>query len=245
MSGDRPSEGESKFKLPPWLVPKNLAEVLAVAGAATYAVTYVACVIFYAPLGVEPSDVGLGYAEVLAQAAVYLGVLVGVGLVSWYVGTVATRAMDAIDWWWASRAAAPRARPRSGPRMSRSANALGRPHILPPARMSSKFAVLLLFVLAVSVLATAAVDRGKVKSGQSPVFGGALFPWGDTEVAHLRWVDASAFATRLPRCVIRLGEAAGTEVLYDPRSSATLRLPQSALAVEIRPDAEGCGQPEP
>ena len=58
--------------IPDWLSPKLFAEILALAGALVYAVTYVACARFYSPLGIEPADVGLGYADMLSQAAVYL-----------------------------------------------------------------------------------------------------------------------------------------------------------------------------
>ena len=44
-------------------------------GATAYSITYLGCVVFYSPFGVEPADVGLGYADVLAQAAAYLALV--------------------------------------------------------------------------------------------------------------------------------------------------------------------------
>jgi hypothetical protein len=70
----QPDEEQEDNGRAPW-VPKNVPELLALAGALAFGVTYLGCVLFYAPLGVEPSDVGLGYAEVLAQAAVFIAIL--------------------------------------------------------------------------------------------------------------------------------------------------------------------------
>ena len=62
---------EPKSTEPAAWTPKSVAELLAITSLFAYGVTYLACVLFYGPLGAEPSDVGLGYAEILAQAAVF------------------------------------------------------------------------------------------------------------------------------------------------------------------------------
>src|SRR5215210_6142268 len=49
-----------------WLTPGAATAVLAVAGVLTYLILYYGCVMAYEPLGVEPADVGLDYANLLA-----------------------------------------------------------------------------------------------------------------------------------------------------------------------------------
>src|SRR4051794_7969021 len=71
--GDQPGEQSLVRRL----TRAGVTEVLALAGLVVYGVTYTACVIVYGAFGVEPADVGLGYADVIGQAAVYF-VIVGV-----------------------------------------------------------------------------------------------------------------------------------------------------------------------
>jgi hypothetical protein len=79
---DRGSDEEGSFgrlaELGKWL-PNNLAALPALvglAGALAYGALNVAATIFYEALGVTPSDVGLGYGELLARVAV-IGAIVG------------------------------------------------------------------------------------------------------------------------------------------------------------------------
>src|SRR4051812_42826554 len=55
------------------LMPRSFADLVVMAGALTYAAMYfVSAELFYAPFGIEPADVGLGYADLLGQTAVFL-----------------------------------------------------------------------------------------------------------------------------------------------------------------------------
>lgn len=241
-----------------WLASRTFAELLSLAGAVTYGVTYYACVLFYTPFGVEPSDVGLGYGEVLAQAAAFLGFLVVVYCVSVYVGSSLGRMLDSL-WSGGSASDVPGGAPKQPTPKSGSRRRTGRvpprnwnvepvptpsappspsPHL--PARLPSKLVIAGLLLIVVIPVGAASVDRRRVQSGHEPAVGIGLLPWGDTAVARVSWIDASSNLPKLPTCVIRLGEAAGTEVLYDPQTSRTLRLPQSSIAVQIRPRSEHC-----
>jgi hypothetical protein len=66
-----------------------------------------------------------------------------------------------------------------------------------------------------------------------------LLPWDDAETATVRWT-AAGNVLPLPTCVIRLGEAVGVEILYDPDAKETLRLPQASIAVVIKAQSHGC-----
>ena len=73
-----------------------LPALVGLAGALAFAAINVASTIFYEPLGVTPSDVGLGYGELLARVAVIVSIvgataLVAIVLVSLAVWAVAGR----------------------------------------------------------------------------------------------------------------------------------------------------------
>ena len=98
-------------------------------------------------------------------------------------------------------------------------------------------------VFGVVVITSAAIDSAQAKRGEAVGYKGLLgldlLPWSDTEVAAVTWTGTGT-APVLPGCVIRLGEAASVEVLYDPYSKQTLRLPAASVTVTIKPRAEKC-----
>lgn len=107
--------------------------------------TYFACVLFYGPFGVDPADVGLGYAEVLGQTAVYL--VFAFGLPACVIGIVGVLRQ--------------RARSKS-------------PGWSPPSRASVWRALLAgVLVVNLGLIGWAIVDRARVRSGRSTV--GVLF----------------------------------------------------------------------
>lgn len=181
---------------------RNVGEALAVTGAAAYGATYLGCIIFYGPFGVEPADIGLGYAELLGQAAVYLALL---------AATMVPLALLAV----------PSASDRAGTAIA--------------------FGIALAITVIVALIGSAILGSSRVKDGKAP--GGQLgldvLPWNDAQVAAVRWIG-SGTPPPLPRCVVRLGESAGTEVLYDPATETTLRLPQSSVVVTIKPEEDPC-----
>ena len=202
MATRRTGDGNSSL----WVrvAPKNLPEVLAVAGGLAYGVTYLSCALFYEPLGIEPADVGLGYADLLGQSAVYLALLVA-GPALWFAYLA-----------WHDR-------------------------ILKPGLAWALISIIGFGGL-FTIITSGIAGSIEVRDGKEPwdLFGLGLLPWSDTAVASVRWTGTAQSRPPLPRCVIRLGESAGTEVIYDPDTSTTLRLQQSSIAVRIRPNAEGC-----
>src|SRR5215210_1110531 len=86
MTSTVDSTARSRIWPPRWLVPKTFTEAAALAAILAYGVTYFACVRFYSPLGVKPADVGLGYTDILAQAALYLAWIIGLAVLVGYLG---------------------------------------------------------------------------------------------------------------------------------------------------------------
>src|SRR5215218_8488893 len=218
------AEESGRRVLPAWLVPETTTQTLAVAGVVAYGVTYLGCVLFYGPFGVEPADVGLGYADVLAQAAVFVGLLFAGGLLVGGAVVVVARLLGA-EW---------EARVRGGGPTRRGvliAWSLGAVIVV---------SVVLVPVLVGALLDSARAQRGEAVSGTAFIdFGVDLLPWSDAEVADVTWTGTGK-PPALPDCVIRLGEAQNVEVLYDPVAEETLRLPQASVTVRIRPDAKPC-----
>ena len=220
-SQDAPS---GRRKLPGWLVPDTATQALAVAGVLAYGVTYLGCVLFYGPFGIEPTDVGLGYADVLAQAAVYVGLLFAGGLLVGGAVVLVARFLGA-KW---------EARVRGGSLTPRD--------VLIAWILGAVIVVLFVLVpmVAGALLDSSRAQRGEAVSGTAFVdFGVGMLPWSDVEVAHVTWTGTGNPPV-LPDCVIRLGEASNVEVLYDPVTKETLRLPQASVTVRVRPDAKPC-----
>lgn len=203
----QPSQSDLGFLARSWLTPRTLPEALALAGVLGYGITYFACAVFYGPLGIEPADVGLGYADLLAQTAVYLAAAFAFPVLILAVPMLLV----------------PRVRSRWSPEWP---------------KLAWMLAVFGFLVVNLSLLGWAFIDRGRIEDGKPAAGVLYLLPWSDSVVAHVAWTDSGGPA--LPACVIRLGEADGTEVLYDPKGSRTIRVPQSAVAVSIRPHSEGC-----
>jgi len=82
-------------------------------------------------------------------------------------------------------------------------------------------------------------DRGRILGGTRPenVVYGLRPPWS-AEVVRVAWAEApSPRKPQLPPCLLYLGEASGTSVLFDARSGhrRALRLPTSKLLIEVLP----------
>jgi hypothetical protein len=198
---DDPSRTSGAPLRPPaWLTPRNLPEVLALVGALGYGCTYFACVLFYGPFGVDPGEVGLGYAEILGQTAVYL--VFAFAVPACVVGIPALLR--------------DRARSRT-------------PGWSPASRVVAWRALLAgALVVNLGLVGWAIVDRARVRSGRSTVGVLFLLPWSEATVGHLRSSDATSGP---PVCVVRLGGTAGTDVVYDPNTKATMRLAQAAVVL--------------
>ena len=201
---DPPRTPASTLRPPAWLTPRNLPEGLALLGALGYGCTYFACVLFYGPLGVDPAEVGLGYAEIVGQTAVYLVFAFAVpACIIGIVGVLRQRARSKSSGW------------------------------SPPSRASVWRALLAgVLVVNVGLSGWAIIDRHQVRSGRSTVGVLFLLPWSEATVGHLRWADASTPPERMPACVVRLGGTGGTDVLYDPVTKATMRVSQTSIVLK-------------
>jgi hypothetical protein len=231
--------------VPSWLKPGSVTEALALVGALGYGATYAACALFYGLLGgVEPADVGLGYAEILAQTAVFLVLAMATGVL--LVALLRVRreplrtvvlgvllvATALVAWAFIEKAAVVLViAAAAGIFLVAFSN------LEPEPWKALVGGTLVVFI---GLFGWMALDVRRIRAGKAAA--GVLFmlPWSDSTVADVRWTDTGVHPAILPHCVIRLGESAGTEVLYDPSTSTTLRVPQSSVAVVLRPRSATC-----
>jgi hypothetical protein len=237
-----------------WLMPQHVGETLALVSVVSYGLVYVVAAQFYGALGLKPAEVGLDYATLLAQTAVYLGLACVPGVVGYALGfyfaqanlkaaTAVTAELDSS------------ARPRGSdspadPQDEVSEHSPVATRLLASsqterrARIFGTIIGLVCGALTVfpALLLGAGAASHDVKEGKAPgpVFLGLhLSPWSTAQVARIEWTGASP-GPSIPDCAIRLGATAGTEVLYDPQAHVTLRLPQASVATSVDPDATEC-----
>jgi hypothetical protein len=178
---------------------------------------------FYGRFGVEPGDVGLGYADLLGQAAVFLAAAV----VAVFAVAVLTAAV----------LAAVAEQPSSKRFVRAFRNELARVRASRPRRVFV-LAITLAFVLGYLVVESL-WQSSAIRTGETPTGLSVLLPWSDPVAAHVVWADGNAARPALPaNCLIRLGEGQGTEIFYDHRSHETLRLPQGEIKVTISPEED-------
>jgi hypothetical protein len=283
-----------------WLEPGALSAAAALVGAVVFVVLNLACVVFYTPLGVEPGDVGLGYAQLIAQAALAVLAIVVIALVitfAWtlllstllpglgplanYVVTLPDRifpndqarekvvTLGALirnpDVRWTAAAlvlAAGLAALAGGTAGGLALIAVGslravlgaahRRHagfhgvlaaVTGPWRPALVFAGVAAVAAAITVFFLvffATTDRSRVQQGRATlsVFGLPM-PWS-ADVAEVRWVREPSAGEPLPTCVIHLGAADGSVVVFDPAADQALRLPASSILVVTDPDRRSC-----
>jgi hypothetical protein len=85
QAADSPPDAAHAARLS-WLTPRHVGESLALVGVVSYGVLYLVAALFYGPLGIKPAEVGLDYANLLAQTAVYLGLVCVPGVVGYALG---------------------------------------------------------------------------------------------------------------------------------------------------------------
>jgi hypothetical protein len=195
-----------------------------------YAVLYLGCVLAYEPLGIEPADVGLGYAELLAGSAAG-GVLLA------YTFLVLVVVFFYLQW-----------RIKRWERTGIEA---------PPRRITKRFYVVVAGVALFGVayiIVFALLAAGNVQDGQRPprLFG-IPFPW-DAKVAEVQWLTETPPAsprqsplrpltlpqgTTLPECLLYLGQSSNTRFFYDHEADESVGLPAANTAVMIT-DEEEC-----
>jgi hypothetical protein len=189
----------------------------------------------YSPVGVEPAEVGLNYANLLAESAVLVAVLL-----SPLVVTAVLLVVFEIGW---------RLMERWGKRSVGEVSGVGREQAeqLEKVRRGARnvgrigAAALVVYAAVFAWLFIAPDVRqhredlldGKASTGSVPT------PW-DFHVVTVRWLDDSKAPRVLPDCMLYLGRGDGTDVFYAHRSEQTLRLPASAIYVEARRNDPSC-----
>jgi hypothetical protein len=197
--------------------------IAAIAGAAAfitvfwYGVLTLLCSIVYDPIGVVPREVGLSWGAVLAQAGAAFAALLSLGVVYWLAWLVLWQ---------------------------RSVGYGGDERIL---RTISWLALVLivLFTLGIFVY-NAKTARNDIREGRTPDLFMAVFspPWRAT-VAEARWAATKPQNVALPPCLLYLGQADGTVVLYQAASDPnkvgdTFRLPAASVIVVLQPEKQSC-----
>lgn len=245
-----------------------IGAVLGLLGALAYVLLAVLCTVVYGPLGVTPADVGLGYGELLLRAGVGLAGVVAFGLA---LCAAVAGLMHVLGPWPSGRAAdvglavavVAAAVAAWLADVSPAAVLVGVYVVAFAALLSRRVgtgAVTRVWLILVTtsmmvapilfaggLIVNAFEDRGQLQRGERPddFFLDLQPPW-EAEVVRVSWAESPGpRRPALPRCVLYLGKAEGTTILYDwgrgrPR---TLRLPTSSLLIEVLPEARSarCG----
>jgi hypothetical protein len=204
--------------------------VLGAVGAFWYALMSLASAVVYAPLRVEPREVGLGSAEILGQAAIGLAVVVAavvtVGAAQAWI--IRVRGHDAVS---ALKALVrdPSSQDEGLERnLKRAAG----------GTIAITLLASLLFVWAVALSAREDLKAGvRPRNIALPSF--VQLPWrGDP--ARVRWTEAHR--PPLPPCLLYLGQSDGTAVFYDARRGheQTWRIPAPEVLVNLAVKYKGC-----
>lgn len=201
-----------------WLAANTLAAV-SIAGALVYGVTRISYVGFYGEFGLDPEDVGIGYAATLARALP--------GLLVWTAGylllSLTYLAVEFIAAW-----------------LSRGRRVESAWSLITRRRFAETAAVLAiaLFVLVAPAIAQTAATR--VKHGDELRAPSGLISWGilrdplgfTVREVNVKWVDSDPSShTELGRTLMLLGTDSDVYYLFDVQFRRTLRLPRSLVIV--------------
>jgi hypothetical protein len=221
-----------------WSLLGSLGGLFTVVAALFGAITFVglsfATAAVYSPVGVEPSEVGLDYANLLAESAQIVAYVLSVPILGALVvlgGFLLVRVLGRFE-------------PFQSPRLDEEA----RKRSVRRARLRRRIVLIVVAVL-VSLYAAAwayfnvvlevQAARGYLLRGWGETGTSVTTPW-EFEVVHVRWLDDSKSLPALPNCMLYLGRDSGTDVFYAPRKERTLRLPASAIYIGARKDHPGC-----
>jgi hypothetical protein len=183
---------------------------LAVVGAMVFGLLSLGAAIAYSPLGVRPSEIGLGSAALLTQSAIAVVFAAAVfGLADLVLMYQTERSFSLTT-----------------PRLQ---------------RLVPKLILYVLIIVAGVLLIPAFTARSALENGSKPnTLILTLNPWS-AEVAHVAWAhEEPPEAEGLPTCVLYLGQADGTSVLYDGKTQQTWRIPSSELIVRAMPSLTEC-----
>ena len=180
----------------------------------------------YSTVGVNPSEVGLGYASLLSESALVVALVVAPGILAVLVVSGA-RAMMV---------------PRNGTQGPSTSDRTTHPLFGGRSRRTWVISTLVIGILYSAMVAFWVVVPD-VREQRKDLLGGkashALAPW-DHEVVAVRWLDDSGSLPTLPSCMLYLGRSDGTAVFYAADSKRTMRLPASAVMIDAKRDAPDC-----
>jgi hypothetical protein len=229
--------------------------VFAIAGAFWFGLLSLAAAIAYAPAGVRPREIGLSSGTVLAQSAIgvaaWIGIYTVVTLLYSFIlfrpwRRYIRRKLTGAALVYAQILSFGRYTPRYRPQLAEtddeddreSSGALPR---LPPV-VATLIVLTVLFAAVYTVLLNAREAADALRDGRTS---GAYLslganPWS-AEIAELAWVaEKPEGVSAPPRCVLYLGEAGGTTVIYAAAEHRTWRLPSSAVIVTTSPERSRC-----
>ena len=164
----------------------------------------------YSTVGVNPSEVGLGYASLLSESALVLAFVVTPGIIAALV----------VAAWGSGRTTH---LPFGWSRKTWVISALV--GILYSAGVAFAF-----------VMPDVRKQRKDLLGGKTSE---ALAPW-DHQVVTVRWLDDGGSLAALPSCLLYLGRSDGTAVFYAADSKRTMRLPASAIMIDAKRYAPDC-----
>lgn len=199
--------------------------LLGVTGAALYGVLRLAYVFFYLQLRATPEEVGYGYLEVLSSQLIGAIELVLFATIIIFAVGVAIHAIH-------------RASRRVGPRRTGL-----RPWRQTLARIAIRAASIAVVLVLVGLPALGWVQGAKAKSGYT-VRNVYVLHTVRLPVLAVQAVPASvAWAADTPpglldiserRCLLYLGQAAGTAVFYDVSTGESIRIPTSLIVISLQ-----------
>jgi hypothetical protein len=201
-----------RSRLEEWLASNTLPAV-SIAGALVYGIIRISYVGFYGEFGLDPEDVGIGYAATLARALpglLFWFAVLGLWLLAYYAVVVWRHGVEAPE------------------RVSRL-----RRYIV--WGLAGGFLLMFLVSAGDAQRAAAAVKRGDELRAPS-----ALISWGivrdplgfTVREVNVEWVDGDASAhTKLGRPLMLLGNDSDVYYLYDVQFKRTVRLPRSLVIV--------------
>lgn len=207
------AEPEKRLRWRAWLADLSPVAVVTWLGVFAYFVTRSGQTSFYSRFGVEPEDVGLGYAETLSRAAVgLLLILLVAGTYSLFLALV--------------------------PRFILGVRPAGLGTF---ARSVVGFLLVALPILLLWMPHTYSRDAARVRDGKSMRPAGLSTPRRiitnplglRVEPVRVSWIDETHAVYDFGRTeVMYLGRADGTAVFYDPRSQRTVRVPENNIVIE-------------
>lgn len=195
---------------------ERVSRLAVLLGFAVYAVVRISYSIFYGSVGVRPEEIGLGFSETIADAAVGLAV-VGIAV------TIALFAAVTVYGW------------IKGKETRDRVLAAQIVWVLVPVGL---IVILVAVTVFKSISLLGDMQHGRPVNLNRSVNLVTSLPV-HAEAVHVDWLMKAPRASGDLSCVLYLGAASGTAVLYRPLDNATIRLPQADVLITSI-DVEAC-----